>query len=71
MDVSRPAVSQHLKILKAAHLVIDRAEGRQRLYAIDTRGIEAVRSWIQGVWDEALAAFKKAAEAEAEKERGR
>lgn len=65
LDVSRPAVSQHLKILKAARLVTDRAEGTRRLYAIDTRGIEAARKWLDGVWDEALAAFKAAAEREA------
>ena len=62
MDVSRPAVSQHLKVLKAAGLVVVRAEGTRRLYAVDTRGIEALRSWLDGFWDEALAAFKQAAE---------
>jgi DNA-binding transcriptional ArsR family regulator len=69
MDVSRPAVSQHLKVLKAARLVMDRAEGTRRLYAVDTRGIEALRSWLDGFWDDALATFKKAAEREAAKER--
>lgn len=62
LDVSRPAVSQHLKVLKAARLVTDRAEGTRRLYAINTRGIEAARKWLDGLWDEALAAFKAAAE---------
>ena len=62
MEVSRPAVSQHLKVLKAAGLVVVRAEGTRRLYAVDTRGIEALRGWLDGFWDEALAAFKKAAE---------
>jgi DNA-binding transcriptional ArsR family regulator len=61
MDVSRPAVSQHLKVLKAARLVVDRAEGTRRLYAVDARGIEALRSWLDGLWDDALAAFKEAA----------
>jgi DNA-binding transcriptional ArsR family regulator len=65
MDVSRPAVSQHLKVLKAARLVIDRAEGTRRLYAVDKRGLDALRSWLDGFWDEALAAFKEAAEREA------
>jgi DNA-binding transcriptional ArsR family regulator len=65
LDVSRPAVSQHLKILKEARLVTDRAEGTRRLYAINTRGIEAARKWLDGLWDEALAAFKAAAEREA------
>jgi DNA-binding transcriptional ArsR family regulator len=71
MAVSRPAVSQHLKILKAAHLVTDRAEGTRRLYAVDTRGVEALRKWLDGFWDEALTAFKEAAEREATLERKR
>jgi DNA-binding transcriptional ArsR family regulator len=62
MDVSRPAVSQHLRVLKTARLVVDRAEGTRRLYAIDARGLETLRSWLDGFWDEALAAFKEAAE---------
>jgi DNA-binding transcriptional ArsR family regulator len=68
MQVSRPAVSQHLKILKAAGLVVVRTEGRRRLYAVDARGIEALRGWLDGFWEEALAAFKTAAE-KAAKER--
>jgi DNA-binding transcriptional ArsR family regulator len=69
MDVSRPAVSQHLKMLKTAGLVMVRAQGTRRLYAIDTRGIETLRGWLDGFWDEALVAFKKATEREAAKER--
>src|ERR1041384_1489580 len=69
MEVSRPAVSQHLRVLKEARLVSDTAEGTRRLYAVDTRGIEALRNWLDGFWDEALAAFKDAAEQEAIKER--
>jgi DNA-binding transcriptional ArsR family regulator len=69
MDVSRPAVSQHLRVLKAARLVTDRAEGTRRLYAVDARGMESLRSWLDGFWNEALAAFKEAAEQEAVKER--
>ena len=65
LDVSRPAVSQHLRVLKAARLVTDRAEGTRRFYAVDTRGIEALRRWLDGFWNEALAAFKVAAEREA------
>jgi DNA-binding transcriptional ArsR family regulator len=65
MAVSRPAVSQHLKVLKAARLVTDRAEGTRRLYSVDPRGIDAVREWLDGFWDKALMAFKKAAEREA------
>jgi DNA-binding transcriptional ArsR family regulator len=69
MDVSRPAVSQHLKVLKEARLVVDRPEGARRLYSVDPRGIEAVRDWLDEFWDEALSAFKQAAEREAGKER--
>ena len=65
LPVSRPAVSQHLKVLKWAGLVVVRAEGTRRLYGIDIRGIEALRSWLDGFWDETLVAFKKAAEREA------
>ena len=68
MDVTRPAVSQHLAVLKAARLVTNRAEGTRRLYAVDPRGIEAIRGWLDGFWDKTLAAFKAAAEREAIKE---
>ena len=71
MDVSRPAVSQHLKVLKAAGLVVDTEEGTRRLYAIHPRGLDELRKWLEGFWDEALAAFKSAVEAEAAKERKR
>lgn len=71
MDVSRSAVSQHLKILKDARLVTDQAEGTRRVYAIDPRGLEAVREWLDGFWDETLAALKEAAEREADSERKR
>jgi DNA-binding transcriptional ArsR family regulator len=70
MDVSRPAVSQHLSVLKGARLVSDRAVGTRRLYSVDRRGLEALRSWLDGFWGDALAAFKEAAEQEAKKERG-
>src|SRR5262245_28189015 len=69
LPVSRPAISQHLKVLKAAGLVVVRAEGTRRLYGVDARGIEAVRRWLDGFWDEMLVAFTKAAEREAAKER--
>ena len=68
MEVSRPAVSQHLKVLKAAQLVTFHAVGTRRVYAVDTRGIESLRRWLDGFWDEALTAFKAAAEREAAKE---
>ena len=68
LNVSRPAVSQHLRVLKEAGLVVARAAGTRRLYAVDPRGIEVLRGWLDGVWDDALTAFREAAEREAEKE---
>ena len=64
MDVSRPAVSQHLKVLKAARLVQDRAEGTRRIYAIDPAGLGQIRAWLDRFWDQSLAAFAAAAESE-------
>ena len=64
MDVSRPAVSQHLKVLKSAGLIVVRIDGARRLYGINQDGIEALRNWLDGFWDETLAAFKQAAEQE-------
>jgi DNA-binding transcriptional ArsR family regulator len=69
MDVSRPAVSQHLKVLKDAGLVTVHVQGNRRLYAVHTRGIETLRNWLDGLWDEALSAFKAAADREAAKMR--
>lgn len=69
MDVSRPAVSQHLKILKAAQLVTNRAEGTRRLYSVDRKGIEVLRDWLEGFWHELLTAFKDVAERETIKEK--
>ncbi len=71
LDVSRPAVSQHLRVLKDARLVTDRAEGNRRLYVVNPRGIELLRGWLDGFWDDALSSFKKAVETEARKERNR
>jgi DNA-binding transcriptional ArsR family regulator len=68
MDVTRPAVSQHLKVLKGARLVVDRAEGTRRLYGVEAQGLKALRSWLDGFWDEALTAFKEAAERETNKQ---
>jgi DNA-binding transcriptional ArsR family regulator len=67
LSVTRPAVSQHLKKLKEAALVIERQEGTRRVYRVDPRGVEAMRSYLDRFWDRALAAFKEAAE-KAEKE---
>jgi DNA-binding transcriptional ArsR family regulator len=58
LPVSRPAVSQHLKALKQAGLVADRAEGARRLYYIDPDGLGALRRWIDQFWTDALEAFK-------------
>jgi DNA-binding transcriptional ArsR family regulator len=60
--VSRPAVSQHLKVLKDAGLVSDERDGNRRLYRVDPRGIEAMRAYFDSFWSDALAAFKEAAE---------
>ena len=58
LPVSRPAVSQHLRALKEAGLVGDRAEGTRRVYFIDPHGLAALRRWLNQFWDEALAAFQ-------------
>lgn len=71
LDVTRPAVSQHLKVLKKARLVSDRQEGTRRIYSVDSRGMAELRKWFDAFWDDALDAFKRAAEAEAQAERKR
>src|SRR3982074_759475 len=58
MPVSRPAVSQHLRVLKEAGLVADRPEGTRRVYHIDPQGLGALRAWLDQFWDQALAAFQ-------------
>ena len=62
LPVSRPAVSQHLKVLKTAGLVVDRREGNRRLYAVDPGGREALRGYFERFWSNQLAAFKEAVE---------
>jgi DNA-binding transcriptional ArsR family regulator len=62
LPVSRPAVSQHLRVLKEAGLVADRAEGTRRVYAIDPQGLGALRKWLDQFWDAALEAFAAAVE---------
>jgi DNA-binding transcriptional ArsR family regulator len=69
MDVTRPAVSQHLKVLRHAGLVVVRPAGTRHMYEVDMRGVKALRSWLDGFWDEALAAFKASAEQQAARER--
>src|ERR1700726_4199271 len=63
LPVSRPAVSQHLKVLKEAGLVADQANGARRVYRIDPNGLAPIRRWLDGFWDEALAAFEAEAAA--------
>jgi DNA-binding transcriptional ArsR family regulator len=58
MPVSRPAVSQHLAVLKEAGLVVDRPVGTRRVYYIDPRGLSALRAWFDQFWDQALASFQ-------------
>ena len=58
LPVSRPAVSQHLKVLRAAGLVSDRPEGTRRVYHIDPNGLTALRAWLDQFWDQALAGFE-------------
>jgi DNA-binding transcriptional ArsR family regulator len=66
LPVSRPAVSQHLKVLKQAGLVGDRAEGTRRVYYIDPHGLAAVRKWLDQFWDVALAAYASEVERSSE-----
>ena len=68
LPVSRPAVSQHLKVLKEAGLVSDEAEGARRIYRIDPQGLGALRAWLDRFWDAALTAFKAEVEASAREE---
>jgi DNA-binding transcriptional ArsR family regulator len=65
LPVTRPAVSQHLKVLKDAGLVADRSVGTRRIYYIDPKGLGAMRAWLDQFWEVALDSFKAAAEAEA------
>ena len=69
LPVSRPAVSQHLKVLKEAGLVFDRPDGNRRLYAIDPNGVGALRAYLDQFWNQALASFKEAAERNDEEDR--
>jgi DNA-binding transcriptional ArsR family regulator len=62
LSVTRPAVSQHLAVLKAAGLVKDQAEGTRRIYEIDPHGLGTIRAWLDQFWDAALLSFKEEAE---------
>ncbi len=61
-DVSRPAISKHLRVLRDARLVRERREGRNRIYELDPAGVKALRAYFDQFWTDALAAFKRAAE---------
>ena len=62
LPVSRPAVSQHLAVLRAARLVTDRRDGVRRIYSIDPEGVAAMREYFDRFWNQALADFKQAVE---------
>ncbi len=62
LPVSRPAVSQHLRVLSDAGLLTVRTEGTRRLYAIDPKGADDLRKYLDSMWDDALAAYTKAAQ---------
>ena len=64
LPVSRPAVSQHLRVLKDAGLVRERREGTRNFYSVNGDGLAELRTYFEGFWDETLAAFKAAAESE-------
>ena len=62
LPISRPAVSQHLKVLKDARLVIDQPVGTRRIYQVDPDGLAALRGYLDHFWDQALAGFKASVE---------
>jgi DNA-binding transcriptional ArsR family regulator len=68
LPVSRPAVSQHLRVLKEAGLVSAMPEGTRRIYRLDPRGIGAMRDWLDAHWSTALDAFKDFADQQADQE---
>ena len=68
LPVTRPAVSQHLKVLKEAGLVADRSEGTRRIYFIDPKGLGAMRAWLDQFWESTLAAFAAEVERATKKE---
>jgi DNA-binding transcriptional ArsR family regulator len=69
LPVSRPAVSQHLRVLKEAALVTDEAVGARRVYQLHPEGVAELRSYLDGFWNRSLRAFKAAAEADDKEER--
>jgi DNA-binding transcriptional ArsR family regulator len=69
LPVSRPAVSQHLRVLKDAGLVLDRRSGKQRIYQLDPDGLGTLRADLERFWRKALAAYKRVVEQPTEEER--
>ena len=69
LPVSRPAISQHLRVLKEARLVTDRADGARRLYALNPEAFDALREYFDRFWTQTLAAFKRRVEAHPSKEK--
>jgi DNA-binding transcriptional ArsR family regulator len=69
LPVSRPAISQHLKVLKQARLVTDRPAGTRRIYRLDLDGVGALRAELERYWNQALAAYKAIVEQPTEEER--
>jgi len=62
LPISRPAVSQHLRVLREGGLVVSEAEGTRRIHRLDPAGVKAMRAWLDGVWNDALTGFHKLAE---------
>jgi DNA-binding transcriptional ArsR family regulator len=71
LPVSRPAVSQHLKVLKEVGLVVDHQEGTRRVYRVDPAGLAPLRAYLDGFWNKAMAEFAAFAENHAERENDR
>lgn len=69
LPVSRPAVSQHLKVLKGAQLVIDEADGNRRIYRVDPQGLAALRADLERFWTQALSNYKRLVEESTKGER--
>ncbi len=68
LPVSRPAVSQHLRVLKSAGLVRERRRGRRRLYSVDPHGLAELRAYVDGFWHHVLGEFAQAAEGAKDRE---
>ncbi len=69
LPVSRPAVSQHLRVLAEAGLLVATPQGARRLYSLDPAGMEPLRRWLDGLWDDALQQFAARARAQEREER--